>query len=206
MADLPTYYTAGSGYVTGINALDSPTMYVVNPLNDLAVWHPPTLAQPAVPAIPPTPAQIKKIKNMGWNTWARSVGALEVGSYYKFNVMTGVSGALLGIAPKGSEGLGINALSHAIISDLDGIKIRENGLPIATLKTAQRAASILRIYRQTDGTIVYVATTAYETIVHTSSLPYSTVKVAYVYGNLYASGDRVLSSSLNTGVVGYGSM
>jgi hypothetical protein len=150
----------------------------------------------------------KKMKNRGWNSWARSIDPLTAGNYLLFTVVSGGEGSLLAIAPMGWEGRNIARFSHALIADVRGIKVYEYGQIIATLKSSRQASSLVRIHRQADNSIVYVVTTGTETIVHTSNepLPYHIGKNVYTYGMLYSSDDRVTSSAFESGVVQYGSV
>ena len=146
--------------------------------------------------------------NKGWNSWARSIDPLAEGKYLIFSIMAGVNASQLAIGPKGKEGQGINTFSHSLIIDSEGIKVYENAVQITTLKLAQVAESLLRIYRHSDNTIHYVVTTGTETIVHESALacPYPLVVPLYVYGHLYTSGDKVLSADFESGEIHYGSV
>lgn len=150
----------------------------------------------------------KKMKNRGWNSWARSIEPLTAGNYLLFTVGSGGEGSLLAIAPMGWEGRNIARFSHALIADVRGIKVYEYGQIIATIKSSRQASSLVRIHRQADNSIVYVVTTGTETIVHTSNepLPYHIGKNVYTYGMLYSSDDRVTSSAFESGVVQYGSV
>lgn len=167
-------------------------------------WIPPTIAVPAIPAIPPTPTQVNRYTNEGWNTSARSVAQLTPGNYFRFSVMSGVSGAFLGIGPDGLDGQGISKFTHAIICDRAGVHIQENNVQVALLKNRQYASSLLRIHRHVDGHIVFVSTTEQETLVYTSAVPYSVLVPTFVYGILYSSGDQILSAEYKTGIVSYG--
>jgi len=151
---------------------------------------------------------IVSVTNQGWNSWARSIDPLAAGEYILFTIMSGVHAAQLAIGPKGKEGNGINTFSHALMIDSEGIHVYENGAKSSTMKLAQVATSLLRIYRHEDNTIHYVVTTGTETIVHRSALasPYPLVVPLYVYGHLYTSGDKVLSARFRSGEIHYGSV
>lgn len=169
-------------------------------------WVPPIDGVPGEPATPPTPAQIRKIKNEGWNSGARSISQLHTGEYFIYTVMNGVSGAYLGIGPAGLDGRGLTSFTHAILCDRSGVHIFEDGLEVELLTNKQLAASKLRIYRHEDGSIVFVATTVHETLVYTSSKRYSILTPSFIYGLLYASGDRVLTADIREGEVLYASI
>jgi hypothetical protein len=165
--------------------------------------HPSVAAIAAIPGIPPTPAQVNRYLNRDWNTWARSVDKLELGSSCRFSVSAGTTGAFMGIGGEGLEGSRLSQFSHALTCDLDGVHIVENGIKIFTLKALQKSTSLIRIHRQ-EKNIIYVVTTATETIVKVSSIEYPTFKDAYIYGMLYSSGDKITSTEFLSGEVLFG--
>ena len=199
---------SGAGYGTGdayINLSQLP-LYVKS--NDVTkkVWHPPTNAVPEIPAVPPTPTVINKIFSAGWNSSARSISKLELGSYFLFNAATGISGAVLGIGPEGLDGQPLSFFSHVLTCDRAGVHVYELGISVVTIKNRQYSTSMLRIYRQADGHIAFVVTTGSETLVYTSTVVYSRLYPTYIYGMLYSSGDQLLSAALNAGEVLYGAI
>lgn len=180
------------------------SLYVSTDQNTTMVWHPP---MPAVPGTNTTYSIdiIGKVLNKGWNTSARSIATFDIGNCCVFNVADGITGSILGIAHEGSDGSVPYALSHAIICDVAGVHIRENNTTIKTLKDLQTSTSQLRIHRQTDGSIVYVAITGTETLVYTSLLALPKYIPVYVYGMLYSSGDKILDTDFaDYGDVQYG--
>jgi hypothetical protein len=76
------------------------------------------------------------------------------------------------------------------------------------MSLSHNPVTVLRIYRHADNSIVYVATTGKDTVVYTSGTPcpFPVSVPMFVYGQLYASGDRVTSASFETGEVQYGSV
>jgi len=186
--------------------INTDSLYVSSSTDSTKVWHPP---MPAVSGTTTTYSSsvVEKVLNRGWNTSARSIALFDIGDCCVFNVADGVSGAILGVAPKGADGDVPRALTHAIVCDVAGVHIRENNITVTTLKDLQTSVSILRIHRQTDGSIVYVATTATETLVYTSNLPLPKYLSVYVYGLLYSTGDKVLDTDFaNYGDVQYGAL
>lgn len=206
----------GGGYnSTGTNLLPLPigsqtsiptsSLYVKPDIDATKIWHPPLPAIPGTTVTHTTSSKINKLLNKGWNSWARSINPLIIGEACVFTVMSGVFGAILGIASVGVETRGSGVFSHSIVCDVRGVHIRENNRQIKTLKNLQTSVSVLRIHRQEDGSIVYVATTDTETLVYTSLLPCPKYLTLYVYGLLYSSGDKVTATQFaNYGDVQYG--
>lgn len=180
------------------------SLYVSTSTDATKIWHPP---MPAIPGTTTTvtSATVTKVLNKGWNTSARSIATFDLGDCCVFNVADGITGSIIGVAPEGSDEIIPAALSHAIICDIAGVHIRENNVTVKTLKDLQTSVSQLRIHRQTDGNIVYVAITGTETLVYTSSVPLPKYLSVYVYGMLYSSGDKILDTDFtNYGDVQYG--
>ena len=191
--------------IVSYNSTSTDSLYVQPDADTLKIWNPPTPAVPGITTITTTPNTLNKLLNKGWNSWARSINPLVLGEACVFTVMSGVAAAILGIAPKGSETLVPGKFSHCIICDNAGVHIRENNIQVVTLKDLQIETSSLRIHRQEDGSIVYVATTGTETLVYTSLLACPKYMTMYVYGLLYASGDKVTNAEFaDYGDVQYG--
>jgi hypothetical protein len=154
-----------------------------------------------------TYTEILKLTNSGWNSWARSIDELEAGKCVKITVGSGVTSACISVGPKGMEGEGVARFKHGIICDQNGVRVYENGAMVKTLYSTQTVLSEIRVYRQTDNTIVYFVKTGTSSVVHTSNVtPQSLLIPLYVYGYLYTAGDRVASAAFATGVVQYGSV
>jgi len=187
------------------SSVSTSDLYVQPSADDTKIWHPPMPAIPGTSSVVTNPSTINKIYNKGWNSWARSIEQLQLGENCIFNVATGVSGAILGIAPIGFENSVPGGFSHCIICDIHGVHIRENNVTVKTLKDTQTSVSMLRIHRQTEGEIVYVVTTGTETLVYDSATVCPKWLPVYVYGLLYSSGDKVLSTQFaDYGDVQYG--
>ena len=154
-----------------------------------------------------TYTELLKLTNAGWNSWARSIYPLSLGSYIVYTVATGVTSACIGIGPKGMEGDGIGRFTHSIVADKDGVKIYESGTLKTTLYNSQVELTQLRIYRMADNSIVYVATTGTATQVYTSlvAAPAKATPI-YSYGFLFIASDKVTSATYKTGGVQYGSV
>lgn len=167
---------------------------------------------PATPAVAAEPkayetyAVIEKLANHGWNTYARSIAPIAAGSYVLFQAAGDITGACLTVGVKGKEGQDIHLFDHSLIIDIEGIRAYEKGNYVSRMRLSHDPVTALRIYRHVNNTIVYAATTGAETVVYSSvvqpSLP--SFLDMYVYGFLYASGDRVTSASFETGEVQYG--
>ena len=168
------------------------------------VWVPPTIGRVGSPSIPATPTQTIHNKSLGWNSWARSVNPLVIGSFFQFTCNLS-EGLCLGIGPSDHLGGLITTFSHALVVDPAGVHVYENGAKLATIKNRYTEAANIKIFLQADLVVVYVVTTGTETLVITSEYPYSP-KEAYVYGYIYSSDDVVCSAEYRAGTVQYGSI
>lgn len=166
-------------------------------------WTPPLPYISGQPAIPPTPTQIRRIKNSGWNSWARSIAELQRGEFYDFNCATGIEGCCIGIGPVAFLGKKLPAFEHSISIDQSGIKIQEFGEVVSTVVNFQAAGTIIRIYRQPDDTLIYCTVTDSDVVVYEGrKYRYPS---AFVFGYLYSSDDQILTSSYKGGTVHFGS-
>jgi hypothetical protein len=154
-----------------------------------------------------TYTELLTLTNAGWNSWARSINPLSLGTYIVYTIATGVTSACVGIGPKGLESDGVGKFTHSIIADRDGVKIYESGTLKSTLYNSQVELTQLRIYRMMDNSIVYVATTGTDTQVYTSlvAAPAKATPI-YSYGFLFIASDKVTSATYRTGEVQYGSV
>ena len=154
-----------------------------------------------------TYTELLTLTNAGWNSWARSIDPLRLGTYIVYTIATGVTSACVGIGPKGLESDGVGKFTHSIIADKDGVKIYESGALKTTLYNSQVELTQLRIYRMMDNSIVYVATTGTATQVYTSlvAAPAKATPI-YSYGFLFIASDKVTSATYKTGEVQYGSV
>jgi len=156
---------------------------------------------------PLTYQEILQLTNSGWNTWARSINPLNAGTFIKFTAASGVTSACVSISTKGMEGAGVARFSHGIICDQNGVRVYENGTMVKTMFSVQTELTEIRIYRQSDNVIVYMAKTDEVSVVHTSTVPtVSRLLQLYAYGYLYTAGDKVTSAVFKTGKVQYGSV
>jgi len=154
-----------------------------------------------------TYTELLTLTNAGWNSWARSINPLSLGTYIVYTIATGVTSACVGVGPKGMEGDGIGRFTHSIVADKDGVKIYESGTLKTTLYNSQVELTQLRIYRMADNSIVYVATTGTATQVYTSLVAApSKATPIYAYGYLFIASDKVTTARYRTGEVQYGSV
>jgi hypothetical protein len=160
-----------------------------------AVYVQPTAAIPAVPAVPPTEAQINVSLNVGWNSYASSIGKLDAGKYLSYTIKSGTTGALLAVGYAGMEGSPISSFTHGLMTDISAIQVFEAGVVVATI-AANAPGLQLRIARLTDGSIVYATDSG---VVYTSTAPaYLPSEDLYVYGMLYSGYDEVSSAEFVT--------
>jgi hypothetical protein len=173
----------------------------------IRTWVPEIKYAPATPPTQRTHVTFAMLSNQAWNTSARSIDPLTPGSYLKFTADQIVGGYLC-LGTKEKNGDGSHTFSHGLMIDKDGVRAYERGTPKQRLRLSHSSLSDLRIYRHADNSIVYVATTGQESVVYESTLmcPSPLFIDVYVYGYLYASGDKITSASFETGEVQYGSV
>lgn len=160
------------------------------------IFNPPRAASPGVPYSAPTPEQIIVSLNIGWNSYASSIGKLEAGGYLKYTIKPGTTGALLAVGYAGKEGVPIGSFTHGLMTDISTINVFEGGIVVATLG-ANAPGTEIRIARLTDGRIVYTLSTGVQ---HISTAPtYLPSEVLYVYGMLYSGYDEVASAAFVPG-------
>lgn len=167
------------------------------------VYHPPQPAVQGSEGIPPTPSQIDRSLNKGWNSYARSIDKLVAGDYFVCTASNGITGAFMCLGHVGKQGDTIESFPHSIKIEPGGISAYEYGALVETLKVSHAAESFVRIHRQEDNAIVYVVVTGTETVVLKSAVKAS-VGELYIYGYLYSGGDRITSAALETGRVVFG--
>lgn len=154
------------------------------------VYYPATGAVAAVPYSPPTAAQTIVSLNQGWNSYARTIETLDLGTYIAFTVKPGTQGALMALGPAGMEGVAISNFSHGVMVDTSGIYVFESGAVAAQLASTNDGSEI-RITRMADGRIAYSA----GGIAVISTATVSTFETLYVYGMLYSAYDEVSSTT-----------
>lgn len=155
------------------------------------VYHAAVSSSPGVPYSAPTAAQINVSLNVGWNSYARTIGKLDAGKYLNYSVKIGTTGALLALGYAGKEGDPISAFTHGLMTDISTTRVFENGVPGATLGTNAPDTKI-HIARMDDGRIVY----SVGNVSHISTAPaYLPSEDLYVYGMLYSGYDEVSSAA-----------
>lgn len=154
----------------------------------VAVYHPPTAGSPAVPYSPPTPAQISYSLNLGWNSYARTIGTLDLKSFIKYNVLIGSYGALMAVGVGNMEGAPLSNFQYGLLVDTGGIHIFEAGQVVATLPVSNAPGLELHVGRLSDGRIAY---SAGNNVYISANNTYGVNEQLYVYGLLYAGGDEV---------------
>ncbi len=162
------------------------------PTATIKTWLPAQDAIAAIPAIPPTPSQIDYLTQRGWNSWARTIDELTLGSFLSYTV-SGV--AFLGIGRQNKEGHSLGSFKHGLLVDDSGVWVMESGV-----KVKQLGAKAInpRIYRQPDEVIVYLnGNYAYKSLIPAAG-------PLFGYGYLYTSGDTITSAAFTTGSVKFG--
>lgn len=154
-------------------------------------YFPPVAGSPGIPSAAPTAAQIRVSLNVGWNSYARSIGQLDAGTYLEYTVKLGTTGALLAVGYAGKEGSPLSAFTHGLMTDVSTVSVFESGSIVATLG-ANAPGTKIRIARLSDGRIVYSIGNAFHISTASAYLPQENL---YVYGMLYSGYDEVSSAA-----------
>lgn len=185
-AAIQTLVTPDYNPLTGQGGL--PIYYVVGyecTTVDVPVYHPPVAGSDGVPYAAPTPAQIIVSLNVGWNSYASSIGKLEAGKFLRYTIKPGTTGAFLAIGYAGMEGQPIGAFTHGLMADISTVRALENGVAGTVLGAP---STDLRIARLASGHIVYAVGSVYAISAAPAYLPSEDL---YVYGLLYSGYDEV---------------
>jgi len=200
------------GFSSGFSGYDQPCSKVMvcnTSLGQSSVWHPATPGTPGTsgtPGIPATAGDLIEHLNEGWNSHSRSKDTLELGQYLSYRTNSGVTGILLSIGEAGKDSDKINAFSHSVLIEPDGVIVFEGGIKTKIVKNFNNVDSRIRLYRQPDNKVVCVVINGTETLVHVfDNIAYDLVSVPlYVYAHLYIAEDAVEDALLNTGKVTFG--
>lgn len=168
-----------------------------------AIWTPAQVAIPAIASVPATPSQVLYLLNSGWDTHARSKSNIAVSNYIEFSVNAGVAGAFLGLGEKNRDGYSIGSFAHALLVDSTGVWVFESGAKVLRIKITQVRESVLRIIRQPNNEIVYMAITGDESLFAKSTVVASPLAL-YGYGYLYSSGDIIDAAKITAGRLQFG--
>lgn len=155
----------------------------------VSTYVPPTAGTAAVPARPPSPAQIIQNFQEGWNASAQSIQSLLPGKAALFQLQNGARGVLLGFAtepwvPK------VNTLGFGIMFHDGKGDIYENGVFKESLGYFSHSQEFI-IGRSLDNYIIYMNKTDGHTVARRKSPAASTVPV-HLFSMLYYGGDTVL--------------
>lgn len=169
------------------------------------VWVPPTPYIPGTEAQAATETEYNYSQNLGWNSWARSIEQLDKGKYYVFNCNQVNEGIFLGLGHSLLLGGSISLFSHAIIADVSGLTIYEDGVEVKKLAYHYSSLSSIKIFYDEDNSVKYAVTTGTETLVFSSDVLYTSSE-AFIHCYIYSSNDTLDSSEYVAGTVQYGSV
>lgn len=158
----------------------------------VSTCYPATPGKPAIPYVPPTPAQFAINKRHGWeNNRARSRFPLEVGNEIRFKVSPASMGVFIGFDEDGKASQPIRDFKHGLMIDADGVRVYENGVFVHTLAATFAASTEIVAAREwPNGTrLIYKITGGAKYI---SATPITGVQYAYV--SLYSSDDVILEA------------
>lgn len=197
-------YFSDPTLIKGTDPQSLPTMVWVRTLEPVVTCYTAVAAVAGSAGVPPTPQQISRSLNVGWNSSARSIDPIPYGNFVQYSAAPGASGSFLGLGVAGKDRQGIGAFSHGLLVDLSGVWVYEAGVAMIRLSTSYDGTEKLRIVRQVDGTIAYLLIKGSQTVAHTSAVVGSKLPL-YGYGYLYSGGDSINSADIITGEVQYGS-
>ena len=154
-----------------------------------SVYIPPSAGTAAVPARPPSPAQVIQNFQEGWNSSAQSIVGLLPGKAALFKIKNGTRGVLLGFAtepwaPK------VNTLGFGIMFSDGTAKVYENGVFGDPLGSFARVQEFI-VGRTLDNYIIYMNKTDGATVARRRNPAPASVPV-HVFSMLYYGGDTVL--------------
>lgn len=156
------------------------------------VYHAAVASSPGIPYVAPTAAQIDASLNVGWNSYASSIGKLGAGTYLNYTIKSGTTGAFLAVGYAGMEGSPLSSFTHGLMTDISAIQVFEAGVVVATI-AANAPGTQIRIARLPDGRIVYAVDNG---VFYISTAPaYLPSEDLYVYGMLYSGYDEVSSAA-----------
>jgi hypothetical protein len=150
----------------------------------------------AVPAIPPTPAQVLTSINAGWNAGALSATTQSGDCTFTTTVSPSAIGVVAGLNSI-NEGSGYKEIDHGLYFSKGQAIVYEGGIAkssaipftSATVFKVSRAGTVVRYYADT-------------VLVYTSGSP--SAGTVFVDASMYSSYDKVLSASFVFGSVGGG--
>jgi len=161
---------------------------------------------PAVPsaaakaAISPTPAQMVKLTNAGWNSTSRSRSPLDKGMFYNHSVIPGSRATFIGIGTKGMDMHPTGAYPVGILSDADGTYAVEYGVKKYLLRDILSATSQVRIFKDTSNRVHCMVADGRS---YRSSVVNGDV---YIYAKMYNGDDTLTGFRLSSGAIQYGSV
>jgi len=186
------------GYDDAGNIVMIPSTSVYSCTSEIVyTYYPATAEVAATPYVAPTAAEFTVWKNSGWNSHASTIGGLVVGTYLQFTVAQLTRAAILAVAAPGMEGSVYTAFPQGILVDSNGIQVIESGV-ITMLQSSRLASEWVRIYRLTDGRVVYLTQ---QGNFHISATVPNPAAPLVVYGLLYDGYDEISSASFVTGMV-----
>jgi hypothetical protein len=155
---------------------------------------------PAVAAVSPTPSQMVKLTNSGWNSTSRSRSPLDKGAFYSHSVVQNSRATFVGIGTKGLDMLPIGAYPVGVLSDADGTYAVEYGVKKALLQGILSAASQVRVFKDTSNRVHCMVTGGGS---YRSSIVNGDV---YIYTKMYTGDDTLTGFGLSSGAIQYGSV
>jgi hypothetical protein len=155
----------------------------------VSYYVPPSAGTAAVPARPPTPAQVIQNFQEGWNASAQSIQSLMPGKAALFQIRSGSRGILLGFAPEQWTPR-VNTMEHGVMFHDGKADVYENGVFKEALGNFTQSQEFL-VGRSLDNYVVYINKASGHTVVRKRSPAAPTVPI-HVFALLYYGGDTVL--------------
>jgi hypothetical protein len=150
---------------------------------------PPSAGTAAVPARPPSPAQIIQNFQEGWNASAQSIVSLLPGKAALFKLQNGARGVLMGFAAE-QWAPRVNDLAFGVMFSDGEANVYENGVFKEFLGYFSTGQEFI-IGRSLDNYIIYLNKTNGQTVARRHSPAAPSVGV-HLFSMLYYGGDTVL--------------
>jgi hypothetical protein len=154
----------------------------------------------AVAAVSPTPSQMVKLTNSGWNSTSRSRSPLDKGAFYSHSVVPNSRATFVGIGTKGLDMLPIGAYPAGVLSDAGGTYAVEYGVKKYLMRSILSATSQVRIFKDTSNRVHCMVTGGNS---YRSSVVNGDV---YIYAKMYNGDDTLTDFGLSSGAIQYGSV
>lgn len=157
-----------------------------------------------VPAVPAIPESYIESRNDGWNTWARSIDPLELGEYLSMTIPVGIDEIKVVIGPQNS--IGNLPDNYRFVMSISGtvVQVEEYGTVVSSLDVARTVDTELRVTRQPDGRVAFMAIRGSNSLLFIADGTYIPSNI-YCFAFIKDTGDSILSADISPGYIVFGS-